>query len=150
VRTGKVLEGYPVYAVHQDAMGPMALLALQEASEMDYSLWIDQGLSWLIYPPETAGQSLIDQKADLIWRKIARHEPNRLVRGMQALVSRIHSSFRLPGMDYLFKPGLVDYESRPYHMGWILYAWPTKRVDAYHAHVSKPEEKEDLVSVDSY
>ncbi len=31
-RTGSVLEGYPVYAVHQDAMAPMALFALAEAS----------------------------------------------------------------------------------------------------------------------
>jgi hypothetical protein len=150
VRTGRVLERYPVYAVHQDAMGPMALLMLQEASEMDYSSWIDRGLSWLIFPPETSGKSLIDENADLIWRKVARHEPNRLVRGVQAIVSRIHPSFRMPGVDFLFRPGWVDYESRPYHMGWILYAWPARRVAAYHVHTSLPEEKEELAGVDLY
>ena len=31
VRTGRVIEGYPVYAIHQDAMGPMALFALEDA-----------------------------------------------------------------------------------------------------------------------
>ena len=30
-RTGAVIEEYPVYAIHQDAMGPMALHALREA-----------------------------------------------------------------------------------------------------------------------
>ena len=30
-RTGGVVEGYPVYSVHQHAMGPMALLDLAEA-----------------------------------------------------------------------------------------------------------------------
>ena len=30
-RTGAVVEGYPVYSVHQHAMGPMALLDLADA-----------------------------------------------------------------------------------------------------------------------
>src|SRR5205085_4135860 len=30
-RTGRVIEGYPVYSVHQHAMAPMALLDLAEA-----------------------------------------------------------------------------------------------------------------------
>jgi hypothetical protein len=128
-RTGNVIEGYPVYAVHQDAMAPMALLAIQDASGMDYNRWIDRGISWLVNPPET-GVSLIDTKADLIWRKICRHEPNRLSRGLQAAVSRLHASWRMPGINWLFKPEQVDYESRPYHMGWILSAWSIERLDA--------------------
>jgi hypothetical protein len=140
-RTGNVLEGYPVYAVHQDAMAPMALLAMQNASGMDYSRWIDRGITWLINPPET-GVSLIDAQADLIWRKIARHEPNRLSRGLQAAVSRFHASWRMPGLDKIFRPKQVDYESRPYHMGWILLAWPLTKTDAMERSIYAHAEEE--------
>ncbi len=126
-RTGNVVEGYPVYSVHQDAMAPMALHALHDANGMDYRRWINNGVSWMAMAPET-GFSLIDLPADLIWRKVARHEPNRLTRGLQAFASRLHPSLRVPGLNMIFKPGAVDYECRPYHMGWILYAWPISRL----------------------
>jgi hypothetical protein len=149
-RTGKVIEGYPVYAVHQDAMAPMALLAIQDAGGMDYSRWIDRGISWLVNPPET-GVSLIDPQADLIWRKVCRHEPNRLSRGLQAAVSRFHASWRMPGIDWLFRPEQIDYESRPYHMGWILCAWPADRVDAMersiYAHADDETQAEMILSI---
>jgi hypothetical protein len=35
-RNGSVVEGYPVYSVHQHAMGPMALLDLREAGGVDH------------------------------------------------------------------------------------------------------------------
>jgi hypothetical protein len=149
VRTGSIVEGYPVYAVHQDAMAPMALFALQEVSGMDYTRWIDRGISWLIHPPETK-RSLIDGDADLIWRKIARHEPNRLVRGMQAISSRIHPALRIPGVNLIFRPGRVDYESRPYHMGWLLQAWPDRRTAQLERYSYVQEEKEAAVEVGAY
>jgi hypothetical protein len=121
VRTGRVIEGYPVYSVHQDAMAPMALLALRQATSHDYSDAIWRGLQWLADPPE-ATDPLIDVQADVIWRKVARHEPSKLVRGVQAAASRLHPALRVPGLDTLLPPGCVDYESRPYCMGWILHA----------------------------
>ena len=124
VRTGKVVERYPVYAVHQDAMAPMALFALAKACGQDHFESIEKGLLWLTNPPEIP-ESLIDKERNIIWRKVARHEPNRLVRGLQATVSRMYSSMRVPGMDTLFPPVSIDCESRPYHMAWILYAWPS-------------------------
>jgi hypothetical protein len=51
-RTGEVVEGYPVYTVHQHAMGPMALLDLAEAGGGDYDEPIRRGLRWLLGPPE--------------------------------------------------------------------------------------------------
>lgn len=122
-RTGDVVEGYPVYAIHQDAMGPMALFALSECTGADFGEAIDKGLSWLIQAPELNGLTLFDRRADLIWRKVARREPKKLVRYLQALASSIHPKFRLP-VDSLFPPVAIDYEDRPYHLGWLLYAWP--------------------------
>lgn len=127
VRVGRVIERYPVYAVHQDGMAPMALLAIQDASGMDYMAPIAHGMAWLARPPEIPG-SLIDPAAGVIWRKVARHEPRKLVRRGQALVSRLHPALRLPGMDWLFRARDIDFECRPYHMGWILHAWSPQRL----------------------
>ena len=122
VRTGRVIERYPVYAVHQDSMGPMALTAVEQACGRDYGEAIGRSLAWLDHSPEIDG-SLIDEQADVIWRKVARHEPGKLVRKLQAATSRLHPALRALGAGLVFRPGCVDYESRPYHMGWILHAW---------------------------
>ncbi len=126
-RTGKVIEGYPVYAVHQDAMAPMALFDLQEVTGKDYGPWIRRGLGWLARSPELDGGSLVDAKADIIWRKVARREPNKLARSLQAVASGVHPSLRVPGLDALFPPVTIDREDRPYHLGWLLYAFPPSR-----------------------
>jgi hypothetical protein len=122
VRTGRCIEQYPVYSVHQDSMAPMALLALQQASGVCHADAIGRGLKWLEDSPEIGG-SLIDQDADWIWRKVARREPGKLVRGLQAIASKVHPSLRVPAANRIFPPTYIDYETRPYHMGWILYAW---------------------------
>jgi len=124
-RTGDVLERYPVYAIHQDAMGPMGLRALGEAGGLDCSAAIRKGMEWLLAAPELNGASLIDRDADLIWRKVARREPNKLVRYMQSGLARVHPSLRVPAVDAVFPAGAIDYEDRPYHLGWLLYAWST-------------------------
>jgi hypothetical protein len=122
-RTGRVIEPYPVYAIHQDAMAPMALLALQAASRTDYSAYIAKGLDWLAHAPELGGGSLIDDRAGLVWRKVARREPRKLCRALQTVATAIHPALRVPGLDRLFPPGAIDFEDRPYHLGWFLYAW---------------------------
>jgi hypothetical protein len=53
-RTGEVVEGYPVYSVHQHAMAPMALLDLADAGGQDYLDAICRGLRWLAKPAETS------------------------------------------------------------------------------------------------
>jgi hypothetical protein len=126
-RSGRVLERYPVYAIHQDSMGPMALRAVGEASGIDFTPSVDQGLAWLGRAPELGGTSLIDVDADLIWRKVARREPRKLSRYLQAVASRVHPRLRTPGLDLVFPPVAIDYEDRPYHLGWLLYAWPASR-----------------------
>jgi len=126
VRTGRVVEKFPVYSVHQDAMAPMALFAAQEACGVDYSAWIRRGLKWLFESPEIAG-SLIDPHSGVIWRKVARHEPGKISRAFQAVACRAHPSLRVPFLGAVLRPGKIDFESRPYHMGWLLYAWSGDR-----------------------
>lgn len=126
-RTGDVVERYPVYAVHQDAMAPMALLALERTAPIDVRSPIAQGLAWLAHAPELGGGSLIDEGAGLIWRKVARREPRKFSRYAQAAASRLHPALRTPGLDMLFPACVVDDEDRPYHLGWLLHAWPAGR-----------------------
>jgi hypothetical protein len=130
-RSGQVIEGYPVYAIHQDAMGPMGLFALFDAGGADCRAEIRRGLEWLASAPELNGGSLVDHGADLIWRKVARHEPRKAVRYLQGAASRIHAGLRVPGVDAMFPSGAIDFEDRPYHLGWLLYAWPESRVASW-------------------
>lgn len=129
-RTGRVLEPYPVYSVHQDSMAPMALFAVQDAGGPDFSREIQKGLDWLAHAREIDG-SLIDANEDLIWRRVGRREPGKATRCMQALMSKVHPSLRAPGVDLFFPPTFIDHENRPYHLGWILYAWPGERASAW-------------------
>ncbi len=122
VRTGRVIEPYPVYAVHQDAMGPMALFAARNFCGAHADEALARSVAWLERAPEIEG-SLVDRTAGVIWRKVCRREPAKLSRGVQALASRVHAGLRVPGLDALFPPRGIDHESRPYHMGWILFAW---------------------------
>ena len=130
VRNGSIIERFPVYAVHQDAMAPMALLAVAEACADRYDDAIARGLHWLVDPPETS-QPLIDADEGLIWRKVGRREPVKLARPLQAAASRLHPRLRAPGLDVLLPPSAIDYESRPYHMAWILYAWTPRRIERF-------------------
>jgi hypothetical protein len=122
-RTGAVIEPYPVYAIHQDAMAPMALLALQAAGGAPLMEHVDRGLHWLLASPELRGKSLIDTSRDMVWRKVARREPGKASRYLQAAASRVSSRLRVPGLGLIFPPRVIDYEDRPYHWGWFLYAW---------------------------
>jgi hypothetical protein len=121
-RTGEVIEGYPVYSVHQDAMGPMALLDLAHAGGENFDAATRRGLSWM-RRAEEVGHSLIDEEQMVIWRKVARGEPWKLLRAVRAAVSRVRKDLRLRLLDQLFRPTVVEYESRPYHLGWVLHTW---------------------------
>ncbi|MEJ2579127.1 MAG: hypothetical protein P8Z68_08530, partial [Kineosporiaceae bacterium] len=128
-RTGEIVEGYPVYSVHQHAMGPMALLDLVEARTVlgdpgDAGLLAaaERGMAWLDSHPESA-EPLIDPGLGVVWRKVGRREPRKAVRTVRAVTTSVRPGFRLGPLDQLFPPGPVDYECRPYELGWLLYAW---------------------------
>lgn len=125
-RTGGVVEEYPVYSVHQDAMAPMALFELQEAGGPDFSDAIHHGLTWVRFAPEV-GCSLIDDDLPLIWRKVGRCEPRKFVRTSRSITTKFHPALRLRWLDRLFPPSRIDFECRPYHLGWILYTWLRRR-----------------------
>jgi len=112
-------------------MAPMALLALEEAGGGSRRAEIERGLEWLRCAPELRGGTLVDEEARVIWRKVARRELGKTARYLQAMASRLHPAFRVPGLDLLFPPEAVDFEDRPYHVGWLLHAWNARRLEAW-------------------
>ncbi len=142
-RTGGVVEGYPVYTVHQHAMAPMALLDLADAGGDAHLAEICRGLRWLAAPPEAAASStpalrpmarrrlrpspataqLVLDDPPITWRKIARADHRKLVRGVRAASTRLHPRTRLAVLDRMYPPGAVDFECRPYELGWLLLTW---------------------------
>lgn len=121
-RDGSVVEGYPVYSVHQHGMAPMVLLDLKEAGGQDHSSSIRRGMDWLFQRPELSTR-LVENDKGVIWRKVARREPGKTVRWLSAITTAASPGFRLPGLDLLFPPRSIDHECRPYELGWLLYAW---------------------------
>ncbi len=121
-RNGGVVEGYPVYSVHQHAMAPMALLDLREAGGTDHSQAIIKGMRWLDEHPEVS-MPLVASEKGVIWRKVARREPRKVVRALSAVTTSLLRGWHVPGLDMLFPPVRIDYECRPYELGWLLYAW---------------------------
>ncbi|WP_214409882.1 hypothetical protein [Sphaerisporangium fuscum] len=121
-RSGAVVEGYPVYSVHQLSMGPMALLDLADAGGRLRMDEIALGLRWMLERPET-GERLVLPELDLTWRKAAREDPRKVVRGARAAATRVMQGARLSVLDKVYPPVAVDRECRPYELGWLLYAW---------------------------
>ncbi len=121
-RSGSVVEGYPVYSVHQHAMAPMALMDLADAGGQDHLGAVLRGLQWLADPPETA-EELYLSEPPITWRKVARNDYRKAVRGVRAASTRIRAGWRLQKLDRAFRPKVVDHECRPYELGWLLMTW---------------------------
>ncbi len=113
--TGRIVERYPVYSVHQEGMAPMALFALAEASHLDYSEPIGRGLRWIAGQNELACD--LRDASGLVWRCL-QHESRYKVyldRAQNVLGS---------GKNRESGDGLrILFECRPYELGWLLYAF---------------------------
>lgn len=110
--TGEIVETYPVYSVHQDGMAPMALFALAEVTGADFTSPIKKGLNWI------SGNNDLNfdmrSESDLVWRNFYLPNPSRYWRQMVGTASHPHTT--------PVQKLLVNYECRPYELGWMLYA----------------------------
>lgn len=109
---------YPVYSVHQDGMAPMALFALSEASEKDFSHAIYKGLEWITGKNEL-DLNLVDFSKNIIWRSFHRKK-------YKMYYDEILSLVNLDNIEKEYKDLTVLYECRPYHLSWLLYAFADK------------------------
>ena len=112
--TGNMIGRYPVFAVHQDGMAPMALLTIGKIAGTDFLEPIYKGISWVTGDNEL-NQNLVDSKSSLIWRSVSRKNFKQY--------SELGSSFLGANRVRKVPSDLrVNFECRPYHLGWVLYA----------------------------
>ena len=124
VRTGAVVDRYPVYSVHQHGMGPMALRAVGEATGRRFDDALERSVAW-VFGANELDESMIDPERGVIWRSIRRRLARgtlihvfkvltmaRLMRASRGLASVVNSRGRLE----------IDRECRPYELGWLLVA----------------------------
>ena len=110
--TGRVVERYPVYSVHQHAMAPMALFAAQDACNADFREQIYKGLEWIGGANELQ-QDLENESASVIWSCILPAEIEILLR------THLCPDGKGDGRQNLS----ILHECRPYELGWLLYAF---------------------------
>ncbi len=114
---GEVRQYYPVYAVHQYGMAPMALTSVGLAGGCSFADRIRRGINWIT--DNELNSSLVDVKVGTVWRHVdyALSGPGRLARSLRTFSAR----HRVP-IDHP-QPLEVNYETRPYEWGWLLYAF---------------------------
>jgi len=114
-QTGRVLEDYPVYSVHQHGMAPMALFTLAEAAQVDFSEPVYKGLQWIAGENELAIDLRVGATG-IVWRSI--HRRSRYG-------SYLENAIRVIGFseDRALADLVLNCECRPYELGWLLYAF---------------------------
>ena len=123
--TGSVSGEYPVYSVHQHGMAPMALFALSAAGKRDFDREIYRGLEW-IYGGNELQVDMRDSEAGVVWRCIRPTKPKMYYTKALSLL-KIGTNGHTPG--YLS----TLYECWPYELGWLLYAFASRRTEQEHA-----------------
>jgi hypothetical protein len=114
--SGKVVRGYPVFSVHQDAMAPMALLSLGKIVGEDFTEFVTKGIRWVGGQNEL-GVDLRDQSAGVIWRGI--HLTTKFHVYLDDFVGLLRDR-RDGGSQH--RTAVIG-ECRPYELGWLLYAF---------------------------
>ena len=120
---GRAVSRYPVYSVHQDGMAPMALFALGRLSTTPYDRPAYKGLAW-IYGENELAADLRDPDTGLIWRSLYQHPFTRYSSEVLGLLGATPRETTLR----------ILHECRPYHLGWMLYAFSPQIRESYRPH----------------
>jgi len=113
-RNGKTISKYPIYSVHQDAMAPIALFAIQRATNINFDSYIYKGLDWLV-ENNSLNENMIDIKNNLIWSGIGPRDTERKIKSTLK-----HIGFRTKEE---YSSLEIVKECWSYHLGWVLYAF---------------------------
>jgi hypothetical protein len=108
--TGRVVGRYPVYSVHQHAMGPMMLFAAGEGTTCDFDREIYKGLAWISGNNELH-RDFIESSLGLVWRSIYLDSIDPYT---DAAMRVLH-----------WRSGAADVARLKvrYELGWLLYAF---------------------------
>ena len=119
-RSGRIVEPYEVYSVHQDAMAPMAMNELTEVTgDARYREAAIGGLDW-VFGRNDLGRPMLDPEAGILYRSIRRG------RGLDRALLYANTALAAVGRGGVAQSGgglEVNPTDRPYHLGWILEAW---------------------------
>lgn len=116
-KTGRVMDGYPVYSVHQDGMAPMALMEAGLTIHQSYDEFIEHGLGWTFGKNELNTSMVLDHKG-LILRDIHKKGYGRVRR----MIAGTLWNWGFKRKDFRANQYEINPECRPYHLGWALYA----------------------------
>ena len=127
-RSRKVLEGYPVYSVHQDGMAFLGLMELEKLGVGNFAEPLSLGLDWL-YGANELEVCMVEREPPIINRCIQRtgshadriygisrsNFTRTIARSFAPRVIRDRSEAAPQRLEVLR-------ECRSYHLGWLLYA----------------------------
>lgn len=119
--TSRVIGKYPVYSVHQDGMAPMALFTLSELTGLNFDPHIYKGLEWISGNNEL-GFNMIDTSENVIWRSFYTKRYKMYNEEALALTGFTDKKRGHNDLKILF-------ECRPYHLGWLLYAFADRSTE---------------------
>ena len=124
VPSGRVVDYYPVYSVHQHAMAPFFLLEAIDQGYIEFRDPLVRGFRWVLGENELR-QSMVDSQHHVIWRSAIRRETmSRLTRFGRALgVAYVGLPSGIAGMESL----RINTECRSYELGWALWAFAGRR-----------------------
>jgi hypothetical protein len=120
--TGKVMQKYPVFSVHQDSMAPFALMALSQVSEVDYNYNIFLGLRW-IFKENELGYNMINENRNFIRRGVERNYLFAKIAKLMTITENYHLTHGIPEKYDQPKYLRVINWGCSYHLGWILNAY---------------------------
>lgn len=120
-RSGRVVEPYEIYSVHQDGMAPMALLDLAERTGEDrYRDAALRGMRW-IFGGNELNAPMLDRERGILYRSIRRRTPfDRAALYANTAASRVLGR---PALGRARASLELNPTDRPYHLGWVLEAW---------------------------
>jgi hypothetical protein len=127
-RSRVILEGYPVYSVHQDGMAFLGLMELERLGLGSFADELALGLDWLSGANEL-GTDLVEREPALVNRCIQRCGSDAdgsygISRANFGLVIGRSVAPRLSNDRTAADPSRLEVlrECRSYHLGWLLYA----------------------------
>jgi hypothetical protein len=127
-KTGRVIERYPVYSVHQHSMAPMAFRCLSAAGGQDHANAVSRSRTWL--QANELGLDMTEAATGIIWRSIERDE-----RGIAHLGQRVRIALARPASKEAAPRLRLNREMRPYEWGWLLYSTAIEATPAPAGHL---------------
>ena len=111
---GAVARTYPIYAMHQDALAPLALFAITELTGEDFNEHVNLGIQWL-YQRNELNLQFVNTSMGVIWEGVHDSKTKLYAEEGGVVVNLRPQRNKKKVLNTAF-------ECRPSHLGWLLYA----------------------------